>query len=675
MSGFNPLRPRDRDHPTAVPLDDEADLTVLDQAKIFAAPTDPAQWPRWRNQLVRWRADARRRTGNDDALYRRAHLAWTGSCFVVAQVWLWDELLYDFATGAFTPDRLLDDAHDRFGGFDAMVLWHAYPVIGIDERNQWDYYRLVPGLRGLVDALHAGGVRVFLDYNPWDTGTRRGRADAAELADTVSALDADGVFLDTLKEGGAELLGRIAAARPGVAVEGESTLPLVRLADHPLSWAQWFADSAVPGVVRAKFFEQRHLLHHVRRWHRSHLAELQSAWLNGIGVMVWEVVFGVWVGWCERDAAVLRRMAPAQRGCADLLATGRWTPLVDLGASAAAAGVAGSSFAGPRQELLTLCNRGATPVTVRRPVGAGQSAFDVWTGERLELRQVELAGTVVDVEVTGDGVGGLLLTDGDRPGWLTRWSPGSLATAFPYRRATRIRPATPGQGLPDLAATVVVPVGRHPLTVRYRCRETGMYGVAPFVDEWKPLPPRLHDLRTLERVTVLDAPVAVGRREVSWTEFAAFITAAGHRPAGAFEVAPRWAGADQLTGADPDADGPVTEVDLADARAYAAWAGGRLPTEDEWQLAADQPGFGRRRPVVWNLTESEHSDGRTRFCVLKGGSDGGATGSDWYVEAGEQPADYSLTYLVPGGGLARSTAIGFRCAWTLPTPTEHDDQP
>ena len=27
-----------------------------------------------------------------------------------------------------------------------------------------------------------------------------------------------------------------------------------------------------------------------------------------------------------------------------------------------------------------------------------------------------------------------------------------------------------------------------------------MYDGAPFVDEWKPLPPRLHDQRTLERV-------------------------------------------------------------------------------------------------------------------------------------------------------------------------------
>ena len=129
-----------------------------------------------------------------------------------------------------------------------MVLWHAYPVIGIDDRNQWDFYRDVDGLRELVADLHAAGVKVFVDYNPWDTGTRRSRDDATELAALVAELEIDGVFLDTLKEGGAELLDGLAAARAGVAVEGESTLPLERLADHPLSWAQWFADSPTPGV-------------------------------------------------------------------------------------------------------------------------------------------------------------------------------------------------------------------------------------------------------------------------------------------------------------------------------------------------------------------------------------------------------------------------------------------
>ena len=133
----------------------------------------------------------------------------------------------------------------------------------------------------------------------------------------VAELGVDGVFLDTLKEGAGELRKALDAVRPGIVLEGESRVPLARIADHAMSWAQWFADSAVPGVLRAKWFERRHMLHHTRRWHRSHLDELHSAWLNGCGVLVWESVFGVWVGWSERDRALLRAMRRVQtRLCA-----------------------------------------------------------------------------------------------------------------------------------------------------------------------------------------------------------------------------------------------------------------------------------------------------------------------------------------------------------------------
>src|SRR5439155_3563712 len=216
----------------------------------------------------------------------------------------------------------------EFGGFDGVVLWHAYPVIGIDDRNQFDWYREVDGLRGLVERLRAAGVRVFLDYNPWDTGTRREQVDdATAVAGLVSWLGADGVFLDTLKEAPGALRAAVDAVRPGVAFEGESTLPLARIADHHLSWAQWFADSEVPGVLRARWFEQRHMLHATRRWNRDHSDELHSAWLNGVGMLVWENVFGSWVGWNARDRSLLRAMLPVQRRYAGLLARGEWTPL------------------------------------------------------------------------------------------------------------------------------------------------------------------------------------------------------------------------------------------------------------------------------------------------------------------------------------------------------------
>src|SRR5262249_19752850 len=140
--------------------------------------------------------------------------------------------------------------------------------------------------------------------------------------------------------------------------EGESTLPVERIRDHHLSWAQWFADSDVPGVIRARWFEQRHMLHHTRRWNRDHSAELQSAWLNGVGVLVWENVFGSWVGWSERDRAVTAGMVARQRAHVELLTRGEWTPLA---ASSADGTVVGSRWRRGGEELWALVNRSAEP--------------------------------------------------------------------------------------------------------------------------------------------------------------------------------------------------------------------------------------------------------------------------------------------------------------------------
>ena len=66
-------------------------------------------------------------------------------------------------------------------------------------------------------------------------------------------------------------------------------MPLVRVRDHLASWAQWFSDSEVPGVLRARWFEQRHMMHHTRRWNRDHGAELRSAWTGQRPVPTWSL--------------------------------------------------------------------------------------------------------------------------------------------------------------------------------------------------------------------------------------------------------------------------------------------------------------------------------------------------------------------------------------------------
>lgn len=635
--GFDPLRPRELDLPMEVPL--VADVSrgtsaaALDDAKIFAAPSDPADVPRWREQLTAWRDGARARHG-EPVRYVDPESSWARSCFTVAQVWLWDELFFDFESQQFTPSRFLDDAKQRFGGLDGVVLWHAYPLIGIDDRNQWDFYD-VPGLEDAATQLRHAGVAVFLDYNPWDTGTRRTGDDATALAATVRRLGADGVFLDTLKKADPELVAALDAARPGIGLEGESKLATERIADHTLSWAQWFADSTVPGVLRAHWFERGHMQHHVRRWHRDHAAELRSAWLNGVGIMVWEVVFGTWVGWNDKDAATLRRMLPVQRGFHRWLMDGEWTPLAVLDGP-----LVGSTFEADGSILLLLANTSDVDITFY-PEGQGWAPLHVGDSGH-------------EIVVPSGGIAAAVQTPaGNAPAHEIAAVRAALDKAaavpddsFPHRRAQRLSPPVwqgpiaPTGSTP--APAVAVPAGEHTLTVRFRMRETGMYDGAPYVDEWKPLPPRLHDQRTLERHVSQARTVQVAVAEVSEAEYARFLEAIG----------------EHTNARDPEQ--PATNVTFARARDYAAWAGGRLPSEDEWQLAAALPGFTRRTPEVWNWTESEHSDGRTRFLMLKGGSAHLSEESDWYFDGGVKPPEFSAKLLLPGLGQDASPSIGFR---------------
>jgi Sulfatase-modifying factor enzyme 1 len=598
----DPWSPRPIDLPTAVPLD--GPLDDLDTAKVFAAPDDPQDWPAWREALRRWRGEAAERVRYEGSAYELPELSWTQRCFAVALAWLWDELLYDHEARRFTPERYRAHAAREFGGLDGIVLWHAYPIIGLDERNQFDFYREVTGLPELVEAFRGRGVRVFLDYNPWDVGTRREPDDAVAIAELVRDLGADGVFLDTMKTAPPGLREAVDDVRPGVAFEGESTVPLERVCDHHLSWAQWFADSAVPGVLRARWFEQRHMLHQTRRWNRDHGEELASAWLNGVGMLVWENVFGSWVGWSDRDKAVLRAMLPIQREHAELLTTGEWTPLAAHAGDDARPHVVASQWTDGATTLWAIVNRGGEP----------------------------FAGSLADADVDVPAGGIAAVVDGVQ----IATAPGDESASFRARTLRRVpAPVVAHTAVPDGFVEAVRP--STPITAVFRRRETGRYGEAPFVDEWKPLPPRLHDFEEVTHDAVAAPRFAIGRREVTNAEL----------------------------GLDGAADAPATGLTLAEARVVAASLGARLPTEDEWQLAAEAGLLERLEPQVWNWTESEHTDGRTRFVILKGGSAWRAEGSDWYVDGGPQEPAYSLEFLLAGDEIARSPWIGFRLAVDL----------
>ncbi len=682
-----------------------------------AATCSTGQTGDWLRDITHWRNERRIRVGFDDSAYRDPALQWTQSSFVQPQMMVHDRYFYDPETRQYTVDRYLKDVEQRYGGIDSVLVWHTYSNIGIDSRNQYDMFRDLPGgiqgVRQMVGDFHRHHVRVLFPIMLWDQGTHdEGVPDAEAITRELVSVDADGINGDTLE--GMPRIFSVDAAKLGhpLALEPEVGLGSDEMIDYnTMTWGYW-QYKFVPSVSRYKWLETRHMVNLSDRWAHDHSDDLQEAFFNGIGFESWENVWGIWNQITARDAEALRRTATIERTFADLLVGPGWVPHYPMQRF----GTFASEWPGASETLWTIVNRSDYPVSGREmlvPYSAKARYFDLWHG--VEIRPEREGDTsVLSFDIESKGFGAILESTGSDP----RLDP-LLATMHDLSRRPLSDFSHDWHTLPQqmvaIAATkaaaeapegmIKIPAADYVFRVNGIEIEGGNDEGVDFQYPWESSARRYHEHK------MHIAAFWIDKDPVTNAEYRRFLDATHYHPDDDHNFLKDW-----VHGTYPQGWGnkPVTWVSLEDARAYAKWAGKRLPHEWEWQYAAQgtdgrmypwgnalpsSPGacgpscghatrafmpaadtgrdeapssdvdahpagaspFGVMDMVgnVWQWTD-EYVDQHTRAAVLRGGSHYRPQGSRWYF-----PQAYELSqhgkYLLMAPSLDRSASIGFRC--------------
>ena len=111
----------------------------------IALPADPKDLPAWRDGLAQWRASCRAAIGYTGKIYEQPALNWTSTSYIQPQSHPYDRLFYDVSSHSYTMDVFLADLTQRYGGIDSVLVWPTYTNIGMDDRNQFDLIRAMPG--------------------------------------------------------------------------------------------------------------------------------------------------------------------------------------------------------------------------------------------------------------------------------------------------------------------------------------------------------------------------------------------------------------------------------------------------------------------------------------------------------------------------------------------------
>jgi len=688
----------------------------------------------------------------DDALFRRPDLAWVRRAYLMVLQFAWDRTYYDREAGRYVFDRTLTAWDKLLGPIDIFTIWPTWPRLGLDARNQWDMYRDLPGglaeLRRQVDLTHSLGKKYFISYNPWDESTRH-EDHIAGMEAMLRTLDADGVVLDTRGESSREFQAAADRVKPGIIMYSEG-MAVPRDMPGIVSGRVHDALYMPPPLNLNKYMKPDFAIFRVLQLAEGPLhREAAVALFNGYGSEINTMRPGR-PDWIEEDLRYLGRTTKLLRENSTAFLDPGWEPLAPAREDGLWAnrwrdgektvftvyGLRPEGFKGPLIEvdvpegahLVSLWNHEEIEPVARdgkryAPVDVAAFAAAALGTRRegnvdcvavlRELLRVESDGELVTFDAPGAPAGSRIAVSAGNPSYAE--TPASFGTErrtialhehFGFREEKFVVQLFDPRGeildervvrLPLAYPRLMTHVER---TAPARTAPRGMVEIpaGTFVfktagnpDDANPIIP--YPATTTPRRIEMRR-FFMDRAPVTNAAFAEFLAATGYAPGDRSNFLKHW-----VDGKPParQSDHPVVWVSLEDARAYARWAGKRLPTEPEWQYAAQgtdgrpfpwgkamEPGrcnnrLNRTTPVaafprgaspfgvldlvgnVWQLMDDVYDNGVYRYGIIRGGSFYAPEKSVWYVKSGPLAVDRVQIHLLVAAGLDRAATVGFRC--------------
>ena len=703
----------------------------------------------------------------DNSLFERDDLKWVRHTYLCQLMMGWDHEIYDIEKNRYTLGDFIQFNNKVLGGAEIYGLWPTWPALGMDQRNQWDMYRSMPGgmeaVKGLADLTHRNNSHLYIAFKPWDTATRS--EDPYEgLAESIRETGADGVVLDC---------------------SGASTEQLQKAGDNGGDGVVMYSEGmAVPkdmqGIVSGRV---HNALYYCPMLNLNKLIKPEFAIFRVVEVgkerIKREYSLSLFNGygtennlfspgrpyWLEEQWKYLAKLLMIQRENAENFTQKNWVPLIDTKQD----NIFVNKWPSEIKTIYTIFS--LIPQGFNKPLFEVHPKknfhfIDLWNHEPVKLDTVEsriLA--VADVEsfsekylgTNNEGAVGAIAefpellkvsfnlpadeltfsaSRGDSikiyagmPGYEGKWKSYviqkqtiRLMKEFGREEGKFVVQLFEKNQLTDEQIISFEPASARLIsenipTEKYSEAPKGMVKIpsgtfkmkVEFGDWFIPYP------EVLENEEIEMPAFFMDKFPVTNAEFKVFLDKSNYKPTDPEHFLEHWENGNPKSG---DENKPVVYVSYQDAQAYSNWAGKRLPTEMEWQYAAqtsklnewpwgykakitaekeeitgtltveklkgidstlcnsgngslDTVGsypkgenpFGLQDLVgsVWQITNDIYDDCTYSFVMLKGGSYFKPEDSWWYVQGGPKNLRWRQMLLRVSQGFERKGTVGFRC--------------